>query len=62
MFLAPGLSDHPGPVLPRGIVAHMLIVATLKPGDPVTILVNMETHDLLFHRQCHPFTASVITR
>ena len=40
----------PGPQLPRWIVTHVLRVAALEVGDPVTFLVQVVTHDRLLHR------------
>ena len=37
------------PQLPRRIVADVLAVTALQPGDPVAILVLMESNDAAFH-------------
>ena len=44
-LVAAGFGDHPGPVLPRRIVENVLSVTTLEVGDPVPLLVGMESND-----------------
>jgi hypothetical protein len=41
-------SDDPGAVGPGRIVADVLIVAALHFGDPIVVLVLMESNDLSF--------------
>jgi hypothetical protein len=40
---------HPGPVLPRRIVPHVLTVSALEVRDPVMFEVLMKTDDLTLH-------------
>jgi hypothetical protein len=48
--VAARLGYNPGADGPRGIVAHVLAVATLEIGDPIAEIVLVESHDLA-HRQ-----------
>ena len=40
----------PGPVRPRRVVAHMLVVPALELGDPVPFVVPVKADDALVHR------------
>lgn len=40
--------DYPGPLGPRRIMAHMLVMAASEPGDPVALCILMETGNELF--------------
>lgn len=44
---APCFGFGPGPLLPGRIVAHMLAVPASETGDPVAILVPLETDNTL---------------
>lgn len=57
MLLATRFLDNPGTVLPGRIMPHMLIMATLKPSLPIPFIIQLKTHDLLFHPQLHSFAA-----
>lgn len=37
--------QHPGPVLPRRVVAHVLLVAAGKLDDPVGLVVLVKSDD-----------------
>lgn len=51
-MLAPAfLSEDPGPIRHRWLVAHMLSMATLKIRHPIVIFVQMIAHDRLLHAQ-----------
>ena len=41
--------DDPGAYLPRRVVPHVLAMATVKLGHPVTLLILMEAGDVSAH-------------
>jgi hypothetical protein len=46
---APLARNHPLPVHPRRIVPHVLAVPAVQVGNPMALLVLMETDDLALH-------------
>ena len=51
---APFRRRHPLPHLPGRVVPHVLAVAALELGDPVSLLVLMEAGDPALHGQEFP--------
>ena len=45
------LSEDPGPIRHRRLMAHMLAMATLKIGHPIVIFVQMIANDRLLHAE-----------
>lgn len=45
-FCPPGLGEHPGAILERRLMADVLSMQTVKLGDPVTLVVPLETGDV----------------
>ena len=43
------LSQHPSPVLPRRIVAHMPSMPAFQIGDPLALFLLMETNNRTLH-------------
>jgi len=49
VLIAPLLGNNPGTIDPRGIVAHVLCMATSEIGNPVALLVLVVIDNFLFH-------------
>lgn len=45
------LCQDPGPIRHRRLVTHMLAMAALEVGHPITILVHMISDNRLMHAQ-----------
>ena len=43
------LCQDPGPIRHRGLVAHVLSMATLEIGHPITIFISMISNNGLMH-------------
>ena len=48
------LFQNPGPIRHRRLVTHMLTMATLKIGHPITIFIQMISNNGLMHPRTSP--------